>query len=120
MHFGQTHLMNHLMNPFQDQPMSEHLIKSCNVNDILLLIEQTGNQLLDSIDLHLLTHEQEIIVQVVRVVGVRNVSLQEVTLPRFLSQLNYTALELLSTYLNLPVGRLYFVAQPYRLLVFKY
>ena len=49
----------------QDQSMFESLIKSCDVNDLLLLVEQTGNQLLDSTDLHLLTHEWEINVQIV-------------------------------------------------------
>ena len=72
------------MNSLQNQPVLESLIESCNVNHLLLLGVQIWNQLLDSIDLSLLPHEWKIIVQVVRVIGVRHINLQEVTLPAFL------------------------------------
>ena len=65
------------------------------MNDILLLVIQIRNQLLESIDLLSLTHEWEIIVQVVQFVGVRKVNLEEVTLPSFLSQLTNAALNLI-------------------------
>ena len=59
------------MDLIQDQPMVESLIKSHDGNHILLLVVQIQNQLSDSIDLHLLAHEGEIIVEVVQVVRVR-------------------------------------------------
>ena len=74
--------------------MFEYMIESCDVNDVLLVI-QIQNQLLDSIDLPLLAHEQEIIVQVIQIIGVRNVELQKVTLLSFLCQLIDVALKLL-------------------------
>ena len=88
--------LNCLMNSLQNQPVFEDLIKSCNVNDVLLLVEQIGNQLLDPIDLPLLTHEWEIIVQVMQVIRVRHITLQELILPSFLSQLTDAALKLVS------------------------
>ena len=74
--------------------MFQRLIKSRNVNHILLLVVQIQNQLSDSTDLHLLALEQGIVVQVVQVIGVTNLYLQEVTLPSFLSQLNDVVLKL--------------------------
>ena len=65
------------------------------MNDILLVVVQVRNQLLDSIDLLLLAHEQEIIVQVVQIVGVRNVNLQEVPLPSFLGEFANVSLKLI-------------------------
>ena len=82
------------MNSFQNQLVFEHLIKSCDVNHVLLLVAQIGNQLSDSIDLPLLAYEWEITVQVMQVVGVRHISLQEVTLPSFLSKLAIAAFKL--------------------------
>ena len=63
------------MNSFEDQPMSEQLMESCNANDILLLVEKIANQLLDSINLHLLTHEGKVIMEVMEVALVRHVNL---------------------------------------------
>ena len=79
------------MNPILDQ----HLIESHDVNHILFLVVQIGNQLSNFTDLPLLAHEWEIIVQVVQVIGVRNDNLQEVTLPSFLSQHTDAALKLI-------------------------
>ena len=85
----------HLTDLIQDQPVFEHLIEGHTVNDILLLVLQIWNQLLDSIDLPPLTHEWEIIAQVVEIIGVRNVNLQKVTINCFLSQLTDVALKVL-------------------------
>ena len=95
-----------LMNLLQNQAMSECFIKSRDVNYILLLLIQIWNQLLDSIDFSLHTHEWEIIVQVVQVIRVRLIILQEVALPSFLIQLTDAPLSLFRffTHLNLPVG----------------
>ena len=46
---------NYPMNLLQDQLMFDGLVKSHDLDHILLLVEQIGNQLLDSTDFHLLT-----------------------------------------------------------------
>ena len=86
--------------------MFECLMESCDVNDILLVL-QIWNQLSNSIGLALLTHEWEIVVQVMQIIRIRHISLQEVALRSFLSQLTDVVLNSsgFSTHLNLPVGR---------------
>ena len=63
-----------------------------SLHHILLVVEQTGNQLLDPIDFDLLTHEWNIVVQVVEVAMVRH---EEVILTLFLSQLTDLVLKLI-------------------------
>ena len=86
--------LHSLINLFQDQPMSECLIESSSLNHILFLVERIRNQLLDPIDILLLPHKWEIIMEVVQVAVVRYVNLQEVALTPILSQLTDVPLEL--------------------------
>ena len=84
------------MNSLQDQPVFEGLVKSCNMDHILLLVEKIGNQLLDPTDFHLLTHEKEIVMEVVEDAVVSHIDLEEVvfSLP-LLSQLTNVPLSFL-------------------------
>ena len=75
------------MNSFQDQPVFDGLVYIHDVNDILLLVEEAGDQLLDPMDLHLLTHEGKVVMKVVKVVAIGYGNLQEVALTPILSQL---------------------------------
>ena len=78
------------MNSFQDQPVFESLIESHNVNDILFLMEEIGDQLLSPMDLHLFAHEWKVVMEVMNVAMIRCINLhqhQEVALTLILNQL---------------------------------
>ena len=60
--------------------MFEYLIESHDMNDILLHLEEIGDQLLNPMNLHLFTHEWKVIVQVMKVAMIEYVHLQEVAL----------------------------------------
>ena len=68
--------------------MFENLIESHGVINILLLVEETEDQLLNPMDLHLFAHEWKIVMEVVKVATIGNINLQGVSLtPLLLSQL---------------------------------
>ena len=48
------------------------------MNDILLLVREIGDQLLDSMDLHLFAHEWKVIMEVVKVTVIGYIKLQEI------------------------------------------
>ena len=52
------------MDSLKYQSMAEGLIKSSNVDDVILLIMEVWNQLFNTINFHPLTHKWEVVVRI--------------------------------------------------------
>ena len=86
-HPGRLGEFNCSMNALQNQSMQEGLIQCSNVDNIILLVVQVGNQLFDSacgalhasVNFHSFTHEWKIVMRIVQLSGVTNIDLLQIT-----------------------------------------
>ena len=68
--------LNRSMDSLKYKSMSKGLIEHLNVDDIIFLISEIGNQFFDSINFHSFRHKWEVIVRIVKVSGITNVDLK--------------------------------------------
>ena len=75
--------------------MPECLIESHDVDGILLLVEEIGNQLFYPIYLPFFAHKWKVVMEIVKVLGIRHTDCQEVTFIKVPCQLTDVALKLI-------------------------